>query len=199
MSPSGGRRWPGRLTSRPPRMGRACKPRPLSPVGHPPAVGRPHPTGARPGSQVHRPREGGTQPQTDTDALPGSPACRCGHSGNVTPPQGPHEPAALGFQAWALTVRFLDCVPLGPFLRTACLSPFKPPNRDPQAVACEQQTLTSRLRRPRVRGQPRRALARVSSQRPGSSTHLLDTRPGSLQWPRSKISEAGGWTLLRGG
>nr|CAI9695970.1 unnamed protein product [Rangifer tarandus platyrhynchus] len=98
----------------------------------------------------------------------------------------------------ALTGRFLDCVPLGPFLWTACLSPFKLPNRDPQAVACEQQTLTSQLGRPRVRGQPHQALARASSQGPSSSRHLLDTRPGSLQWPRSKISEAGGKTLLRG-
>lgn len=199
VSPGGGRRWPGRLMSRPLWMGKACKPWPLSPMGHPPLWAGLTQPGQGLGAKSTGPEKEALSPRPTQMPCQGPQPAGVVAAGTSRLRKSPTSrlPSVSRLGPLALRGQFLDCVPLGPFLWTACLSPFKPPNRDPQAVACEQQVLTSQLRRPRVRGQPHQALARVSSQRPGSSRHLLDTRPGSLQWPRSKVSEAGWWTPLR--
>ena len=156
VSPSGGRRWPGRLTSRPPRMGKACKPRPLSPVGHPPLWAGLTQPGQGLGAKSTGPKKEALSPRPTQMPCQGPQPAGVVTAGTSRLRKGPTSrlPSVSRLGPLALRGRFLDCVPLGPFLWAACLSPFKPPNRDPQAVACGQQTLTSQLGRPRVGGSP---------------------------------------------
>ena len=153
--------------------------------GSPSHCGQASPDQGKAGSQVHWPKKEALSPRpTQTPRQSPQPA-GVGAVGTSHLPKVPRRGPP------ALTGQLLDCIPLGPFLWTACLSPFKPCSRDPQAVACGHQTLISQGAALSDSGQ---SVLPVT----GSSRHLLDTRPGSLQWPRSKISKAGRWTPLRG-
>ena len=161
--------------------------------GSPSHCGQASPDQGKAGSQIHWPQEGGTQPKTDADALPESPACRCGCGGNVIPPQGPYEPAALGLQTWAPgSHRPAPRLHPSGSVSLDSLSPFKPCSRDPQAVACGHQTLISQGAALSDSGQ---SVLPVT----GSSKHLLDTALGAFSGHVARSARLAGGRRSGGG